>query len=205
MRTLLVLVLTAAAFGQVKLELVLPNKTFRQGELIPIELQFTAPAAKRIPLTTASYDRSGRMSYETFTVTPKDSTHDPLAAYFHSLRGFIGGGTSGISLLSETPEVIRLDLNEWVSIDQPGTYRLSIHSGRAGGAQSNEAGWRPGNLSTRARHAALARGVGADAGEDSGHHRSAVVRWRGSPRSLSGNRGGSAKSRPGCHGFNLKG
>ncbi len=65
--------------------------SFRMGEVIPIELSFSANAPRKYQLNMARYDRSGRMPYEQFHVTPEDGTHDPLHAYF-AFGGFLGGG-----------------------------------------------------------------------------------------------------------------
>ena len=78
----------------------------------------------------ATYDRSGRMSYEQFLLDPKEGTSDPLQLYFNSAWGYLGGGLTGIKFLSMSPIAIHLDLNEWVRFDQPGTYRLTVASHR---------------------------------------------------------------------------
>src|SRR5260370_23898287 len=58
------------------------QSTFRIGERIPLELSFSASEDKRYEITLASYDRSGRMSYEDFGVSPETGWVDPLADYF---------------------------------------------------------------------------------------------------------------------------
>lgn len=104
--------------------------TFHIGERIPLLLDFTAPAGAQLALLMATYDRSGRVSYESFDVSPSSGTIDPLAAYFNS-GSFIGGGlSSSPSVLSPTPTTMHLDLNEWVRFDQPGDYTVTVHSFR---------------------------------------------------------------------------
>lgn len=112
----------------VRLELRCSSSRFRVGEAIPLELVFTATTPKRYQLNMAPYDRSGRMSYDAFEVTPRQGTRDPLTAIFAS--GFLLGGLTTYRFLSEAPETIHLDLNEWVSIDRPGIYRVSVTSHR---------------------------------------------------------------------------
>jgi hypothetical protein len=113
-----------------RLELRSPatSAQFRVGEAIPLDLVFTTTAPKRYEVNTGNYDRSG-MSYEAFEVVPRQGTRDPLAAWFAS-SGFVGGGLATFRFLSEAPETIHLDLNEWVSIERPGIYRVSVTSGR---------------------------------------------------------------------------
>src|SRR5690348_8920326 len=103
---------------------------FRIGEVINLELRFSSNTARKYHLDTASYDRSGRMSTEQFDVSPATGWSDPLAVYFHAFAGFIGGGLRGTKDLSAQPEVIELQLNEWVRFDQPGRYRVTIDSSR---------------------------------------------------------------------------
>lgn len=110
------------------------NQTrFRQGEIIRLELSFSSPSAKTFILDNASYDRSGRLEMDTFVLDHKDGTVDPLYDYFNSgLFGFMGGGLRGMPELSDKPEVITADLNEWIRFDKPGHYRLYVESGRVG-------------------------------------------------------------------------
>lgn len=103
---------------------------FQQGELIPIDLSFTAGTPKRFSINMASYDRSGRMPYETFVVNPVEGAVDPLVVYFKAFQCFLGGGLTNFQYLSTKPVVIPLELNEWVRFDRPGVYRVSLISHR---------------------------------------------------------------------------
>jgi len=104
---------------------------FRTGEVINLELRFSSSTASKYHLDTAAYDRSGRMGIEQFDVSPATGWSDPLAIYLHAFAGFIGGGLRGTKELSAQPELIELQLNEWVRFDQPGRYRVTIDSSRA--------------------------------------------------------------------------
>jgi hypothetical protein len=107
--------------------------TFHIGERIPLELSFTGPDNHKFRATNASYDRSGRMNYEKFSVSPSTGWADPLERYLH--RSFtIGGGLSSAVELSSKPFVLPLDLNEWVRFDEPGDYTVSVASNRVGPA-----------------------------------------------------------------------
>ncbi len=103
--------------------------TFQIGEIIPIELSFTSTVPKRYQLNMASYDRSGRMGYEKFHVIPDDGARDPLRTYF-AFGGFMGGGLTNFQFLSPEPVTIKLVLNEWISFDRPGLYRVKVTSAR---------------------------------------------------------------------------
>jgi hypothetical protein len=103
---------------------------YRQGELIPLTLSFTSKTSHRYKVNMASYDRSGRIDYETFLVEPADGTKDPLLVYFKSSRMLIEGGQTNFRFLSHSPYVIHLDLNEWVRFDKPGDYRVTVTSQR---------------------------------------------------------------------------
>ena len=85
---------------------------FYLGEVIPLELTFTSKMPKRYQINMARYDRSGRMSYEQFSVNPDGSWGDPLRSYFNSSMGWMGGGLTGFEFLSESPTKISLELNE---------------------------------------------------------------------------------------------
>ena len=102
------------------------------GERIPINLSFTGPGKKQFEITMSSYDRSGRMSYEQFDVEPKSGWSDPLALYFSSQGGSIGGGMSSLGVLSPIPTVMHLNLNEWIRFDTPGSYSVVVTSHRVG-------------------------------------------------------------------------
>ena len=82
---------------------------FYLGEVIPLDLTFTSKMPKRYQINMARYDRSGRMSYEQFSVDPDGSWGDPLRSYFNSSMGWMGGGLTGLEFLSESPTKISLD------------------------------------------------------------------------------------------------
>jgi hypothetical protein len=106
------------------------QSTFRVGEVIPLDLSFTSSAPGKYQFDNATYDRSGRLNAEAFSVEPKSGWDDPLERYFHSYEVFIGGGLRGSVTLSDKPTVVHLELNEWVRFNEPGRYRLAIASSR---------------------------------------------------------------------------
>jgi len=114
--------------GPVTLTLRIPGdrRQFRPGEIIPIELEFDSAVPKRFVVDGATYDRSGRLSIDEFTVEPSDAVVDPLFDYFASSGAAFGGGLRGMHVLGEKPARITLDLNEWYHFDAPGSYALAV-------------------------------------------------------------------------------
>ena len=99
---------------------------FRVGEIISIELNFSAAQPDTYYLDARDYDRSGRMNLEQFHLTPP--ARDPLRTYYG--LGFIGGGMGNSDLLTGEPHTIREDLNEWVAVEAPGHYSLYVTTSR---------------------------------------------------------------------------
>ena len=108
------------------------QRQFQQGELMTLELSFASTKPHSFVVDAATYDRSGRLESDTFVVDQPDAVVDPLYDYFHSFFGFVGGGLRSIPELTEKPEVINADLNEWLRFDKPGHYRLYVVSSRVG-------------------------------------------------------------------------
>ena len=114
-------------------ELRLASKThsFHQGEMIPIELGISSSTPDRYEHDGADYDRSGRLSIDSFVVDRKSDAVDPLDDYFN--RGyalFQSGGLRYFGALVQQPYISYYDVNEWLQFDKPGKYRLFISSGR---------------------------------------------------------------------------
>ena len=116
----------------VQLTISSKSTQFYAGEIVPLDLAFSTSVPQRYQINNASYDRSGRMNHEQFMVEPKDATRDPLYLYFNAITFFVGGGLSSDDFLTASPKIIHLNLNEWISFDRPGTYRISVISHRVG-------------------------------------------------------------------------
>jgi len=101
---------------------------FHVGETIPLKLAYSSAAKDRYEINRAQYDRSGRMEYEHFNLSPADGAVDPLEGRL----GGIGGGLTGFSFLTPEPWSIVLNLNEWVRFTRSGIYRLNVVSNRVG-------------------------------------------------------------------------
>jgi len=107
------------------------NQTrFRQGEVISLQLSFSSSQPKNYHLDAATYDRSGRLSLDTFHLDPTTGTSDPLSDYFNFGFMFMAGGLRSFPSLESKPYVVNADLNEWCRFDQPGKYRLYVTSHR---------------------------------------------------------------------------
>jgi HEAT repeat protein len=111
-----------------KVSLVGERHEFHIGEIISIKLAFSSRIKDRYQLNEAQYDRSGRMDYEHFIVTPADCAIDPLADYYNEPH--MGGGLTGFTFLKKTLWTIQLNLNEWVRFTKPGEYRQRLQSKR---------------------------------------------------------------------------
>jgi hypothetical protein len=103
------------------------NARFRVGEIIPLEMLFRATVIGEYDLEMRNYDRSGRLNIEQFHVTPPG--RDPLVRYF-SDGAFMMGGLGGPRELTNDSQIVREELNEWVALDQPGHYEVSVTSRR---------------------------------------------------------------------------
>lgn len=101
------------------------QRTFHIGEAIPLQVTFSSSVKDRYRVNMAQYDRSGRMNYERFSVSPAEKAEDPLPTYLGSM-----GGITSFKYLTTDPWAIRLNLNEWVRFTQPGEYRIVISSSR---------------------------------------------------------------------------
>lgn len=108
------------------------KKQFYQGEALALEIVFAASAPKKFTLNHAGYARRSALSDEDeFFLDRSEGVVDPLDDYFNSqLFGFNGGSGGGMPELTEKPEIIAADLNEWFRFDRPGHYRLYVVSTR---------------------------------------------------------------------------
>jgi hypothetical protein len=122
--------LLAQEENNVSLTIRFANDTsqFRAGEIIPVELAFRSTVPNQYDFECRNYDRSGRLNMEQFHVTP--TGRDPLAQYFSEGGPWMMGGLGGPRELTSDPQTLREDLNEWVALDQPGHYTLSVTSRR---------------------------------------------------------------------------
>ena len=78
---------TPAVDAQIKLDVSLATtqRVFHIGETIPLQLAFSSNVKNRYQLNMAHYDRSGRMNYEHFDVSPEDGAVDPMPNHTGSM------------------------------------------------------------------------------------------------------------------------
>ncbi len=120
-----------------------PRTRYVQGETITIVLEYASATPSKYGGSTSSYDRSGRLNrIESYLVTPREGTRDPLAIYYGAgVFPLPGGGLSSWFTLGSKSFTLERDLNEWVRFDRPGTYSISVASTRVGLARSDPRGF----------------------------------------------------------------
>jgi hypothetical protein len=118
----------ASSVSDVRLVLALKEDRaiFKEGEIIPLALSFTASKKNRYWADVRNYDRSGRLDIESYCVEPE--APDPLESYF-KFGVFLGGGIGNIRALDMTPFTAEAELNEWRSLG-PGHYKVYAISHR---------------------------------------------------------------------------
>jgi hypothetical protein len=104
------------------------QREFHVGETIPLKLAYSSAVKNTYQINRAQYDRSGRMEYEHFNLSPAIGAVDPLEGH---LSG-VGGGLTGFSFLTPEPWTIILNVNEWLRFSRTGEYRLFVTSSRVG-------------------------------------------------------------------------
>src|SRR5688572_20808299 len=112
------------------------RNVFRIGEPIELEFHFVSrkPGAYQ---AVQQYDgkRVAHSSPDRFLIEPSGGVVDPFADYpmeeFPWIKGF-----PDEMLLTEKPTVLTRRLNEWLSIRQPGRYRITAESRVFSGARS---------------------------------------------------------------------
>ena len=111
----------------VQVSIATNQREFHIGETIPLQLSFSSTVKDHYQVNMARYDRSGRMNYEHFDVSPTNGAVDPLPTYTGGM-----GGLTNFKFLTTEPWTIKVNLNEWVRFTQPGDYRIVVFSGRLG-------------------------------------------------------------------------
>ena len=104
---------------------------FRQGEVISIDLVFTAATSGYGVLL--GYTERLIFELDRFTVMPSEGASDPQKGCMVAMG--VPGGAYSLTpkpLGSDgTPIVLSLELNQWIRFDKPGKYRVTARSSRA--------------------------------------------------------------------------
>lgn len=108
------------------------GQSYHEGEIIPVELAFTASTKGNFGINTQGPSRGG-LNLDSFCVNP--AGRDPLEDYYESgiWKGWGCCGGSAFVPLNVTPRVFVAELNEWKSLP-PGNYTLRAVSYRVGPA-----------------------------------------------------------------------
>jgi hypothetical protein len=116
------------AGAPVKLELRCPAPcTFRQGESIWLDLDYTASSPGYSVLTNYTDRDFGR---DEFIAMPPEGASDPVAPYLPIVQPQGGSFAFRRVALSDRPVTVRMNLNQWVRFDGPGEYHISAISHR---------------------------------------------------------------------------
>ncbi len=104
-----------------------PRSQYRIGEIIRLELSFASDLRDTYKLDAATYDRSGRLSLDSYHLDPIEGAPDPLRDYYGAgVSGMIGGGIRQTPVLETKPHSLTFALNEWLRFDRAGDYKLFV-------------------------------------------------------------------------------
>ncbi len=104
---------------------------FRLGEPIPVELRFQSSAGGLYQVWINATTRRVRQAlYDHFIAEPNQGTADPLTDIFDQVEGSFGDVMLRPVPFNSKPVTVDLLLNEWLSIRQPGHYRITAESRR---------------------------------------------------------------------------
>ncbi len=115
----------------VTLRIASEKQRFHIGELVPLEMVFTAEGAD-YSVITMDRDRDGRrIDCDKFHFSPAAGFSDPLQPYLNVLpQNTMGPSTWSSRMAAGQPQVVTLTLNDWFRFEAPGHYRLSIETNR---------------------------------------------------------------------------
>jgi len=123
--------LPPAANSEVHLALSCPVSPcrFRSGEVIPLDLVFSAEVPGYVVYGSYRDRFEFSMKLDTFTVSPSQGASDPVG----NGRAVLAGryNLNAAPLRERVPVKVRLELNQWVQFDRPGSYTVTISSLRA--------------------------------------------------------------------------
>jgi hypothetical protein len=132
------LLLASAAWAQnpadvsVTLAVTGGKNKFRVGEAVEVELRFQSSARGRYAVSTRLPVRNVRRpEYDQFSIEPAEGVADPLKDVFAQIEVVGFGGPQGLpNPLGRDAIKLNLWMNEWLSIRQPGHYRVSVETTR---------------------------------------------------------------------------
>jgi hypothetical protein len=111
-------------------QISVPKTTFHVGELIPIDLLFSADAPGAFRIYKTPFDRVPAGIIDRLVVEPADAAPEREQPGRNWRRTFVGGDPNRTDPLTPAPVHVRALLNKWLVLSQPGTFRLHIESDR---------------------------------------------------------------------------
>jgi hypothetical protein len=105
---------------------------FRQGEAIPLQLQFQSETPGKYGVWQTQANRLARKAeFDNFTVEPAAGTADPLAdSFLFGVSQAVVGRAPEPAPINGTPVTVDLYLNEWIAFRKPGRYQVSLETTR---------------------------------------------------------------------------
>ncbi len=107
-----------------------PKLTYRVGELIPIDLLFSADAPGAFRVHTNPFANAPMGIVDTLTIEPEGAIQPRVSRLTKSIRALRFGLQGVGDPLTPAPVHIHVLLNEWLLLDHPGTFRLRIETDR---------------------------------------------------------------------------
>ncbi|MGA8035338.1 MAG: hypothetical protein WB985_05145 [Candidatus Acidiferrales bacterium] len=107
-----------------------PKTTYRVGELIPLDLTFSADTPAAFRIYTNPFDRVPLGIIDTFVLEPEGAVQPRSSALDAGLPNADDRNPNDTDPLKSSPAHIQVRLNEWFLLNQPATFRLQIESDR---------------------------------------------------------------------------
>ncbi|MBV9744615.1 MAG: hypothetical protein JO099_12720 [Acidobacteriia bacterium] len=123
----------AQVSGDISFTLATPSgrTQFRLGEGVELEMRFSTTSPGRYAVWTTNTTRTIRQArFDRFLVDPQAGVADPLQDIFAQFDSGAAIGLPPPPLPVGAAVVVRVQLNEWVSIRQPGRYRVTAETSR---------------------------------------------------------------------------
>jgi hypothetical protein len=112
---------------EVRLKISTSKTNYFIGEVIPIDLAFSAETPERFKFNIWNNARAGHPGLDRFDVDTTTGFRDPLKGYFDGQHRFFEGGWLSRTLLASATHMAET-LNQWIEFDEPGTYRIRVTS-----------------------------------------------------------------------------
>lgn len=118
--------------ADIKFELATKNgrKVFRIGEAIDVEFRLTSTSPMKYQaVDILSGKRLAHFSSDRFVAEPSMGVSDPLGDFPRETMELPGVQFPGEYVLGKTPAVLNRRLNDWLTFQKPGHYRVTAETG----------------------------------------------------------------------------